>query len=1281
MNSKILILLQLSFFISLAGHAQKNFDVEVNWQEDISMSTNQTFEYFENASYDFEISNLPFIQIYTPVNQGITSFEVEIYNEEYSTDQGKIVNSSKNVKSELPKEIISTQVLYDEGKELGLIKFYPYTKDANGQLKRIEKFSYRLVNQLSQRQKKNLKNFAENSVLSSGEWYKFSIDENGIYRINGSFLEELGINLSGLSSDQINLYGNGGQLLPFENSEFRHDDLHLNPIAMFDGNDGNFSSSDYFLFYGKGPDTWEWNSANERFEHVKHYYSDKAYYFIGIDIDSPRRIENATLSDFPENQTIRSFNDFSYYEVDERNMVQSGRELYGEEFDIITTYNFDGSAFNFPNLDGSKNVNIHVNAIGRTLDVGASSIEISAQGNSGSFSINNVSSAYPSAIAREGSGEINFFPQDGSSSLAVQLNFDKFAANSKGWLDFIRINAWRKLRMSGNQMDFRSTESIGNGNISLFEMENAGGLYRIWDITDPVNPQNIAFNENSGTASFRLNTEELREFIAFKNTGFKSPDAVGQVTNQNIHGSGFPDMVIVSNSTFLTQAEDLADFHREEGLEVLVVTPTQVYHEFSSGNPDVTAIKMMMKNFYDKAQSEEEKPRYLLLFGDGSYLNKNFEGNTNFILTYQSQKSLAPLSSFVSDDYFGLLDDEEGEGSDELLDIGIGRFPVKTVEEAIAVVAKVKRYTSDITAGGIGHCSGLGSDNVFGEWRNSLVFVGDDEDSNIHMTQANQLCNQIESSNPEYDLTKIFLDAYVQESTPGGSRYPEVEKAIKDNVERGNLITTYVGHGGEIGWAAERILDLTTIQGFENRNSMPVFLTATCEFSRYDDFERTSAGELLFLNPNGGAIAMLTTTRLVYSSPNYALAVNFFNNSLLDQNADLRLGDIVRSTKNATLSNGTNKRNFSLLGDPALRMTYPKYEIETTSFLDNSGNTIDTLNAFSQVKVTGRVVDQNGSVFTNFNGEIVPIVYDKEASVNTLQNDGNSIFTFDTRRNIIFRGRAEVTNGEFAFEFVVPKDINYQFGNGRLSYYALGENADAHGFDESIIIGGSGNSDNNDNAGPDIELFMNDENFVQGGVTNGEPILIAKVFDNSGINTVGNGIGHDITAVIDGNTSNTLKLNNFYESDLNTFKSGVVRYQLPELEPGEHTLSFKVWDIYNNSNTQTLDFMVAENEEFVLEHVLNYPNPFTTYTEFFFEHNRHCNSLEVNIQVFTVSGKLVKSINRIVNNEGFRSDGIPWDGLDDFGDKIGRGVYVYRVDVTTPTGERQEKFEKLVILN
>ena len=540
---------------------------------------------------------------------------------------------------------------------------------------------------------------------------------------------------------------------------------------------------------------------------------------------------------------------------------------------------------------------------------------------------------------------------------------------------------------------------------------------------------------------------------------------------------------------------------------------------------------------YDRASSENEIPRYLLLFGDGSYDNKSNDiNNTNFILTYQSENSINPAYSFVTDDFFGLLDDNEG-GATGLLDVGIGRFPVKSVEEAQSMIDKVLNYTNV---------------NTMGDWRNSLCFIADDEDNNIHMKNANALTTLIDTTYPEYIIEKIFLDAYPQISTPNGERYPEVNTAINNKINKGTLIINYIGHGNELKLAHENILGINDIASWENMDKLPLFITATCEFSRFDDIGRnssgeitqpTSAGEHILLNQNGGGIALLSTTRLVYSDLNFILNQNFYK-YVFQRDKNYRLGDVLRLTK--IISGAShNKRNFTLLGDPALQLAYPKNIIITDSINGkNISVNIDTLKALSQVKISGYIEASNGIRLNDFNGTISPVVFDKVTTLSTLSNDGTPKMNFDVQNNILYKGKASVTNGNFSFTFIIPKDISYNLGFGKISYYAHNNNYDAHGYCKNILIGGSADSLITDNRGPSINLYMNNKNFVFGGITDENPILLAFVKDGYGINTVGSGIGHDITAILDNNPSNLIVLNDYYESDINSYRSGKIEYQL-----------------------------------------------------------------------------------------------------------------------------------------
>jgi hypothetical protein len=463
-------------------------------------------------------------------------------------------------------------------------------------------------------------------------------------------------------------------------------------------------------------------------------------------------------------------------------------------------------------------------------------------------------------------------------------------------------------------------------------------------------------------------------------------------------------------------------------------------------------------------------------------------------------------------------------------------------------------------------------------------------------------------------------------------------------------------------------------------------MTATCEFSRFDNPDFTSAGEYVILNPTGGGIALFTTVRLTFSSANANLNRNIMDTIFSKPNGvHLRLGDIFRIGKNApTTGSSFNNRSFALLGDPAMMLAFPDYNVETTSINVNGAITpTDTLSALDLVTVQGKITDNNGNIQTNFNGVVIPTVYDKAVTYYTLGNDDSSpVMPFNLQKNVVFRGPATVVNGLFTFSFVVPQDIQFNFGNGKISYYARnGVNIDdAHGNNKNIIIGGFSKNPISDNTGPEIKLYMNNQQFVTGGMTDENPTFLAFVEDEIGINTVGTGIGHDITAIIDGNSSQPIILNDYYKADQDNFRKGSISYPFSDLEPGPHTITFKVWDVANNSSTASLDFVVVKAEELSLSHVLNYPNPFTTHTEFYYEYNQPGVPVDVDINIFTISGKLVKSLNANQVSNGFRSEPIVWNGLDDFGDRIGRGIYMYRLRVKTPDGKSAEKIEKLVIL-
>jgi len=1004
------------------------------------------------------------------------------------------------------------------------------------------------------------------------------------------------------------------------------------------------------------------------FHKVLHNFSDGSYYFLTSDFKRGKAIPAEPMESRVATQIVTAYDNILHHELNERNLINSGSQWYGEHFDISTSQNF---TFDIEGLIPTEPVRMELNVLARATDT--TSFDIRANNNYlGRMRISGTNLSYYTAQhAFTRKDTFRFFSS--SEQVGINLKYNKNTSSAQGWLDYITINARSSLEINSGQMFFRDIRSVGPGQVAAYQVSGATTDTRIWDITDPVKVHQEETSLTGNLLTFRCLAEELNEFVAFNRNGpFLKPilegNDVGIIPNQDIHGTGQKNYIIISHPDFLSQARRLAGLRRDwDGLDTLVLTSQQVYNEFSSGSPDVAAIRNMLKMFYDRSTSDFDMPRYLLLFGDGSYDNTSDDSrNTNFILTYQSTNSLSPTSSFVTDDFYGLLDDQEG-GSSGLVDIGVGRLTVKSEEEAITIVNKIYDYYNP--------------DNM-GDWRNTICFIGDDEDFNIHMSQADELANYVESHYPGFIISKIYLDAYQQIATSAGQKYPDVNEAINQRINKGALIINYTGHGGENGLAHERILEINDIISWENTGKLPLFITATCEFSRFDDYEHTSAGELVLLNPEGGGIALLSTTRLVYSGPNHALNQRFYE-FVFEKNLNQeyrRLGDIIRLTKNVSGSE-INKRSFALLGDPAMLLNYPKYRIKATTIngKDISG-TSDTIRAMSKVTVTGLLEDDQGNKLESFTGTLFPTIFDKLSNITTLANDGGSPFDFKVRNRILYKGKASIINGEFRFTFIVPKDISYNYGYGKISFYGHNQLSDASGSFTSVVIGGSADSIADDSEGPGIRIFMNDDNFVFGGTTDENPKLLVYVTDSSGINTVGSGIGHDLTAIIDDNNINPILLNDYYESDKDSYQSGKISYPLRNLVEGPHKLKVKVWDVYNNSSEDYTEFIVISSEDFILKNILNYPNPFTTHTSFYFEHNRAGSELDILIQVFTVSGKLVKTIDRQITSTGYRCGPIDWDGLDDFGSRIGRGVYIYRLKVRTESGETVEKFEKLVIL-
>ena len=1106
-----------------------------------------------------------------------------------------------------------------------------------------------------------------NSVFANGNWFKFSVDTTGVFKIDKTLLQQIGISTNNLNPKKIHIYGNGGNLLPEFNGDFRYDDLQENAIYIEGEEDNSFDTNDYILLYAKGPHSWEVDINTNNVSHKQNIYSDKAYYFITVNDNNGKRIQSASsVTGIPVTQ-LTSFNDYIFYENETTNLFAAGRKWLGEDFSVENQQTFQ---LPFPNSVQNEPLNIKVRAVAVSGITSSMQVNVNSQD---LFNLNfgAISSGSTLASDRAGSESIT----NSSAIVDVTLDFNNGGnPSARAYLDYIEVSGKKQLKVDDFQFSFRSFEAANTSGIVEYQIQNSQNIFQIWEVSDPTNVSNIANESSSTIFSFKVNGGDLKEYIVIHQNDFYIPKALSnaRVENQNLHALKDINYLLITSNEFTEQAQRIANYHIENsGLTVQVVILDKIYNEFSSGSKDITGIRDFIKHIYETNSTDDTKLKYVCFFGDASYDYKDrILANNNIVPVYLSDQSYNLASSYVTDDFFGMLEDSEGTMSaSHSIDVATGRIPVSTQQQATDVVNKILRdYNVD----------------SFGDWRNNVTLLADDIDANSDISiqpGVEIIADDIKVNKPVFNINKIYADAYVQQNSSGGERYPTVKAAITTAIETGTLVFDYFGHGGEDGFAQERFLDIPQVKNFDNENTLPLFITLTCEFSRFDNPTRISAGEFAFWNTTGGAASMITTTREVFISVGQAFNKRLMAILLEFNNEDLTIAESLVKTKN----NYSNFQKFFIyyFGDPVKKLAIPKPNIRITKMNGvDITQSLDTLKALSKVSFEGVITDNLNNILTDFNGNLSTTVYDKPIDKSTLDNDNFGIIeVFDSQESKLFRGLASVENGNFSFEFIVPRDVKIAYGKGKLSFYATDATFDKSGFNSDIIVGGINENAPEDTIGPEIQLFMNDESFLDGANTNASPNLIAKLADLSGINTSVTAVDHDIVGILDGDESNPIILNDFYQTELDDFTRGKVVFRLRDLSVGPHTLKLKAWDTYNNSSETILNFVVVSDTNISLDNVLNYPNPFVNYTEFWFNHNKPNESLQVQVQIFTISGKLIKTINQKVQTTGNLSRNISWNGLDDFGNRIGKGVYVYKLKVTsTVSNISSEKYEKLVIL-
>ncbi len=1135
--------------------------------------------------------------------------------------------------------------------------------------------------------------------LKQGNIYKIKVDKSGIFKVTTTLLNRLGINPGSVNPKNLRIYGNGGIMLPEFNQDGRYSALQENAIQVIGEDDGTWNQDDYALFYAQGPNGYNIygtsnGNGNKRTEtrsdtpnNFVNIYDDYAYYFISFDHGEGKRVQD---SDIPVSGTpITRYDAYQVLNPESLNLMKFGRTWTGEGFTTEQNISFTTQS----PLQSDDSVIFRARVVGYNAQRASVSFNINGQSSS-SATVSSDKEYYPikydGILSGFSGNQITF-----NISPNITIN-----PTARFFLDYAEVQYSENLNFNGQQMNFRKFEIIeGSGENYSFSMGNTSGLDQIWDVSDITNAKRkINKSGSSSTFSFGYSaSSEIfnNEFVAFTQASAYIPEAVGKIENQDLSAMQNVDYLMISSPEFLPQTQRLANFYQGK-YNVAVVDVNKIYNEFSSGSKDLTAIR----DFVTKLNTPSGTLKYVFILGDSSY---DFRGHiapgSDIVPAYQSEESSSLTTSFVSDDYIVMtLPQTAAMPQENMPDIPVGRLPAAKLSEAKLLIDKTLAYNNALS----------GQSSPFGEWRMKLDFVVDDDydhSTPFHTTVNNALVSNFETNTTrkEYNIRKLYLDAYPAEISSGGQRYPQVNQAIMNDMGN-SLFMLYFGHGGINGWAQERVLTLDEIQNFSNYSNVysrfPLISTITCEFTLWDDPGTFSAGEQVIKSSQGGAATLITSSRKIGISYGVAFTRMFINRIFEIENDDfLNLGDAFLKAK---IQYGKHLDHFrvNFLGDPAGKLSRPKRQLVVDAIESPIPGQIRALDF---IKIKGKINKTDGSLDETFNGRVVVNIFDKKITKTTLNNDNDSKMlpklTYQEEGSPIVKSSGTVVNGNFTVEFYVPKDINYEIGQGRILLYADNSAHDVFNNQEQTV-GGINPDGINDNTPPTVRLYMNNTNFANGGITDQNPMLLACITDDKGINSTGSGIGHDITTYLDGQIINTVVLNDFYFSgegrgcvnpNLADYQKGVVTYPFRSLTPGEHQLTFKIWDINNNSTTETLNFIVKDETEqnLIVKRLLNWPNPFTNKTYVQFEHN--CDDLlDVNVQIFTITGRLVRTISTSVTAEpfleGFRTPrtAIEWDGKDDYGDTVGKGTYIFKIFARSQNQEKCKgsatAVEKMVLL-
>ncbi|MDR0866153.1 MAG: type IX secretion system sortase PorU [Candidatus Symbiothrix sp.] len=1099
--------------------------------------------------------------------------------------------------------------------------------------------------------------YAAGSVLSKGKWIQLRVTENAIYKLTYDDLKKMGID----DPAKVKIYGYGGWILEQDFTKPYVDDLPEVAVYLNKGSDNVFNSGDFLLFYGRGTVKWTYNSSGAIFEHQNNPYSTYGTYFVTESEQGPKELPTQDSYTGAGATTVTTFDDYLIHERDSIAILASGRELFGESFIGKNTQSF---SCNVPGItsDAGK-VRLSFAAYNRvtlpiTLSIGGTELI--------KTNISITSGLYQKATLLNST---QGWPGEKKEQFTVTVSITP-NGQTVAHLNYFTLNLTRRLQAYDNGFTFfRNKESLSSN--LKYVIGNAGEQCRVWNVTGNFDAKLVQTVKEGNNLSFGAEKNTVLQEYVLVDAGksFPTPQVIGEVKNQDLHALSPTDMVIIAPEAYFPLAEKLAEKHREQqGLRIAVVQPEAIYNEFSSGAPDATAYRRFMKMFYDRAEGkEEEKPKYLLLYGDGFFDNRHLTpAGTKmdlkyYLLTYQFAESLDETSSHGTDDYFGFLDDNEGVNLDrDQVDIGIGRFPVNSVEQAENALNKVLAYMDNTN---------------YNTWKNTVIFTADDAEG--FKEQAEKLAQILEEGHPEYMVAKSYMDAYQPVDLNGKKTYPDAKKKLLNTLKSGCFLMNYTGHGSPTAMSGEDMMNIRDIRQMTFK-SLPIWITATCDFGRFDEVS-TSAGEEVFLNKKSAGIALFTTSRVVYSDGNQAINLLFIRNIFTKTNGKhATLGDIIHQSKSQIESKfKKNGLNFVLLGDPALKLNYPEWEVALESINGEPLPENDTINfrALDKIKLEGKIVNENGETVNDFTGKLSATIFDGKQTIETVNSQG----TFTDYPNVVYKGNNTIENGHFTISFRVPLDISYEINPGKMNFYAWDEakHADATGSFQKYTFFGTNDDINLNDVSPEVTAtFLNSDSFRNGDNVNEAPFFYAAVADKEGINMTGSG-GHAITISIDRNPVWTYPLNEYYqpENDL----AGTVGFPIPALPQGEHELIFRVWNILNISATDTLRFTVVKGLKPDIYDISAGPNPAKEETHFRLTHNRPETAMEVEIRVYDLTGRTIWTHRETGSSGYIQSYPVEWNLTNGAGQRVSPGIYIYQAIIKTPEGKEATKSKKLIV--